>query len=165
VIGNIDGLAERQLVTRSLDFRFLVGTPAWSRDGKTIAVGAITTGNGGAAREVLLVNVADGQVKELTKENYGQVLKVSWLNDLELLIIAVEHTFKDAQIWHVSLPGGEVRHINSDLYSYEAPLDLSADNESLLVIETQTLTNIWSHPPEARPAQENHFGTIGERGL
>ena len=164
VIGSIDGIEERQLVTRSLDYRFLVGTPAWSRDGRKIAVGAISTGNHATAREVLLVTVADGQLKQLTSENYGQVLKVSWLNDSELLIIAVEHTLKDAQIWHVSLPKGEARHINSDLYSYEAPLDLSADGDNLLVIETQTLTNIWVAPAgKLDQAKRITFGTIGRR--
>jgi Tol biopolymer transport system component/DNA-binding winged helix-turn-helix (wHTH) protein len=164
VIANIDGPAERELVTRSLDYRFLVGTPAWSPDGKTIAVGAVSEDNRAPAREVLLVTVADGQLKQLTSENYGQVRKVSWLNDRELLIIAVEHTLKDAQIWDVSLPGGEVRHINSDLSSYEAPLDLSADGGSLLAIQTQTLTNIWVAPAaKLDQAKKITFGTIGRR--
>jgi Tol biopolymer transport system component len=88
---------------------------------------------------------------------------VSWLNDRELLFIAVEHTLKDAQIWHVSLPGGEVRQLKSDLSSYEA-LDLSADGNSLLAIETQTLTNIWVAPAgKLDQAKKITSGTIGRR--
>jgi Tol biopolymer transport system component/DNA-binding winged helix-turn-helix (wHTH) protein len=164
VIANIDGPAERELVTRSLDYRFLAGTTAWSPDGKTIAVGAVSDENRAPAREVLLVTVADGQLRQLTSENYGQVRKVSWLNDRELLIIAVEHTLKDAQIWHVYLPSGEVRPINSDLYSYDGPLDLSANGDSLLAIEIQTLTNIWVAPAgKLDQAKKLTFGTIGRR--
>jgi Tol biopolymer transport system component/DNA-binding winged helix-turn-helix (wHTH) protein len=163
VITDVEGRAERELATRSLDYRFLAGTAAWSPDGKTIAVGAVSEDKRAPAREVLLVTVADGQGKQLTSENYGQVGKVSWLNDRELLIIAVEHTLKDAQIWHVSLPGGEVRHLNADLSSYEA-LGLSADGDSLLAIGIQTLTNIWVGPAgKLDQAKRITFGTIGRR--
>jgi Tol biopolymer transport system component/DNA-binding winged helix-turn-helix (wHTH) protein len=164
VIANIDGSAERELVTRSLNYRFLVGTPAWSPDGKTIAVGAVSEDNRAPGREILLVTVTDGQLKQLTSENYGQVLKVSWLNDRELLIVAVEHTLRDAQIWHVSLPGGEARHITSDLYSYNSSLDLSADGDNLLAIEAETVTNIWvATAGRLDQAKRITFGTIGRR--
>jgi Tol biopolymer transport system component len=71
---------------------------------------------------------------------------------------------KDAQIWHVSLPGGEVRLVNSDLDSYDGTLDLSANGDSLLAIQTQTLTNIWVAPAgKLDQAKRITFGTIGRR--
>jgi len=164
VITNLDDSVERELVTRSLNGRFLVGTPAWSANGKTIAVGAVNEDNLAPGREILLVTVTDGHITQLTRENFGQVRKVAWLNDRELLIVAVEHTLRDAQIWDISLPGGEVRHITSDLYSYDSPLALSADGDSLLAIEDETLTNIWVAPADKLDqAKRITFGTIGRR--
>ena len=164
VISSIDSPGERELATRSLDSPFVSGTTAWSPDSKTIAVAAVSVETSLRAREVLLVTVADGQLKQVTGENYGQLRKVSWLNDHELVIIASEHTLKDTQIWHVSLPAGEVRPINSDFFSYDEPLNLSADGDSLLAIQTQTLTNIWV-APAARldQAKKNYLRNNGQK--
>jgi Tol biopolymer transport system component/DNA-binding winged helix-turn-helix (wHTH) protein len=163
VIANIDGPAEHELVSRSLDYRFLGGTTAWSPDGKTIAVAAVNHDNRSPSREVLVVTVADGQIKRLNSEDYWQVQNVLWLNDRELLINAAERTFRDSQFWHVSLPGGEVRQVNPDLYNHDFPLELSA-NGDLLVIQIQMLTNIWVAPAgRLDEAKQITFGTIGRK--
>ena len=164
VIANTDDATEKEIASRSLPRRFSTTSPAWSPNGKTIAVSAVNDDASATAYELFSVAVVDGQMKQLTREHFGDIYTVSWVNNQDLLIVAIENRFRDAQIWYVSSPVGEVQQVNPDLYHHGATLSLSADGNSLLAIQVQTISNIWVAPADnLSQAKRITFGSIGKR--
>ena len=166
-ISDVEGTGERRLVTRSIDRAFLPFTPAWSPDGMRIAAGAGDDDNSELKSEVFVINVADGQMQQLTKRNFSfrPIKSLAWKhNGHGLLMIAVEHPQRDAQIWHVSYPVGEVRPANPDVSDYGSPSGLSADGSSFLALQIQTLSSIWTAPAaDFQSARPVTFGSSNRR--
>lgn len=68
----------------------------------------------------------------------------------------------EAQIWHVSYPGGEARRIVNDLVSYSSVLDISEDGSKLLLFQAQQLSNIWVAPADnLSAARQITFDSLG----
>ncbi|MFL6230335.1 MAG: winged helix-turn-helix domain-containing protein [Pyrinomonadaceae bacterium] len=160
-----DGGEPRRLSVRTLARPFVASSPAWSPDGARIALGATSDEGGEANHEVFVVTAADGRTAQLTKRNFSFIRNLVWLRDGSGLVLsAIAYPQADAQLWHVSFPGGEVRRINPDQYDYSYSIDLSADGDSLLAIQTQTLTNIWVAPADdLSQARRVTFGSVGRR--
>lgn len=141
----------------------------WSPDGKTLAI----TTNGGAnlLHQVLsAISLSDGRVREIysTPNWLGQP---RWLADGSGLILTIWDPALGwrAQLWQISLPGGEAHRFTNDLSDYRnsiysehsSPLDMTRDRKTLATIESSTTADLWVAP--AGDATRAHQITTGAR--
>ncbi|MGH6629330.1 MAG: TolB family protein, partial [Burkholderiales bacterium] len=154
---NSDGSAERELASwkRVITFDTLVG-PAWSPDGKTVAVSSLDSSAGNKGL-LSLISVADGETRDLYSSP-GRLGKPVWLPDGRGLLVAVSDPSQAgrSQLWQITYPGGEARRFTNDLTDYDRRnLDLTADGKTLATVENNTVSDIWVNSGEtASTAQQ-----------
>jgi Tol biopolymer transport system component len=158
------GVNEREIASRPFAAGFSTASPAWSPDGKQIAVSAVDDKTG-ETMEIFLVAVADGSVKPLTNLGWNGIRALIWeKNGSGLYSVAGE---KDArwqwQIRHISNPGGEAQRVVSDLNVYSPILGLTPGGE-LMVLPAQHSSNLWVAPAENLPAAKQiTFEQLGRK--
>lgn len=164
MVANLDGSGEREIAARPLAQSFVRRTVAWSPDGSTIAVGAVSRDNG-ESHEIFGVRVADGTIKPLTALEWKSIQRVSWLRDGSgMIVVAADKNSwqRFSQLWSVTYPAGDARRITSDLNSYGSIASLSADDSALLAVQAQSITNIWVAPAtNFEQARQITFGSQG----
>ena len=164
VIADTKGTVERELTSSPGSLSFSRHSPSWSPDGSIIAVGAMNNESGQDC-EVLVIGVADGSIRQLTATAWKGIRRTEWLNDSSGLIVVASETRSDvdAQLWHVSYPNGEARHIFADLNRYGTWVNLSADSKSLLALRAQAQSNIWIAPSDdLSNAKQITFDSLGK---
>jgi len=147
ITAGADGSNERQLASvHSLIGTGYVATPAWSPDGKTIALTFWEFGEG--QRPVLkMFSVADGSAKTLYVPPPGSALgPAAWLPDGRGLLLTIRDGVPGArgQIWYVSYPSGEVRRFTNDPTDYSTCcLDLTRDGKTVAVMQDSPTSDLW----------------------
>ena len=148
LIANADGTGERVLATRSaLTYSEYLFGPAWSPDGKTIALSTCEPakrpcGSLGA------ISVTDGSVREIYSTP-GTLGRPRWLPDGSglLVVIGDRPWVPGGQLWHIPFPKGEASRLTNDLTEYQlCCLDLTRDGTSLVDTEMTTISDVWVAP-------------------
>jgi serine/threonine protein kinase/Tol biopolymer transport system component len=145
LLAQADGSGERLLAR----FPVLVVTgyffgPAWSPDGKTIAI-TTTEVTKGIRTVVWAVAVSDGTRHEIYSSP-NPVGQVRWLADGSGLLTVISDPSQGfrGQLWHISFPGGEARRFTNDLMDYQSySLDLTRDRKTLVAIEGRRASDLW----------------------
>ena len=152
IVADADGTNPRTINSRSDGMAYQGGTPAWSPDGKTIALPLLVSEEGRQRpMKIFGFSAADGAESTLSSKSWRFVKDVAWLPDGSGLIINAreEASAPDlaVQIWHVPLTGGEPRRITNDLNTYWS-LDLSADGHTVMALQMQQSSSLWVAPVE-----------------
>jgi len=142
-----DGSGERKLTSvHSLVGAGYVATPAWSPDGKTIAV-TLWELSDGQHPVLKVVSVADGTSRNLYVPTPGSTLGPPvWLPDGSGLLLSIRDGRPGArgQIWYVSYPDGGVRRFTNDPTDYSTCcLDLTRDGKTLAVMQDSPTADLW----------------------
>ncbi|MBK8466405.1 MAG: PD40 domain-containing protein [Chloracidobacterium sp.] len=145
-VANADGTNERKLAT----FRgkqFTSTRPAWSPDGKTIAVGI---GDDdllpGPQYFIGLISTTDGSISELGSRKWAGLRDLVWTPAGDaVLIVATEYVGTPGQVWEISYPSGEPRRVTPTLRSYN-DISITADGKSISLIESESRSNVWISP-------------------
>jgi len=162
LIAAADGSGERVFVKQSADlgFQLIIG-PAWSPDGKTIAVSFRPLEKG--KHWVLVAFPLAGGEPRLLYSSESRIGRPQWLSDGSGLLVGVEESAlgSHGQFFLVSYPSGEVRRLTNDLSNYDVlDLDVTRDAKTLVTVATSRISDIWV-APASNPAQLRQI-TSGE---
>lgn len=137
--------------------------PAWSPDGKVIACSVSIAGSG----NMLVFQVADGTYAKLLPESWNSIGSPVWSSDSRSLLAAGSKVSGSNanQIWEVLYPSGEIRQITEDS-NYYRNLNLTANNNFLMVVRNEAVANIWTMPAsDANAARQLTAGFEKTDGL
>ena len=144
MIAHADGTGERQIALRKPPLNFNQVRPAWSPDGKTVAVSGLTI-SGTLPQHVVLIDAETGAERTLGDAWYS-VGSLAWTADgSAVLASAVERGGTNRQLWRIAYPGGTVTRITNDLANYDG-ISLSADSRLLVTVLSETLSTMWTMP-------------------
>jgi Tol biopolymer transport system component len=149
IVADANGSNERALATLKEPQLFSRGGfyssgPAWSPDGKTIAVPAYSVTDK-TYREIILINVADGQMNTITEGRWNMIEKLVWLADGSgFLMNASEANSPVLQIWLVNRRGGAVQRVTKDPSHYVG-LSATKDSQVVLTIKNERVSSVWIH--------------------
>jgi eukaryotic-like serine/threonine-protein kinase len=164
VIATTGSEEERLLATRQLPRGFGDTAPAWSPDGRIVAVSAIRPPSG---LSVLGVRVTDGSEEPILSEGkLGLVRHLTWLpGGKSLIAMASPRRGEPPGIWRVTVPGDTATKLTDDLTVYEDGLSVAADGTAVTVAR-QRIYNIWLGEDEkakrltAGPNREDGFAGL-----
>jgi serine/threonine protein kinase len=139
--------------------------PAWSPDGKVIAVPTINDKES-SRTDVVTVQVPDGAMKRVnnTKGFFARVRRLMWLADGNNLIMTanVQHT-GPYQIWTLSCVNGETQNLTNDADAYVG-LSITRDGGTLVTTKYSIVSSLWIADRSSQLHQipsTNHNGTNG----
>ena len=164
IIANADGSNERTLATIKRESGFKTD-PAWSPDGRMIAVAVYGYDSSGYREYPATVSLADGSIKEIGNTRWGAVGRIGWLADASALIAACgELGTRVNQYYLISYPDGTARPITKDLNNY-SDLSLTSDTNTLAAVQEDRPFNVWVAPGgDARSLQQLTFGSFKYEG-
>jgi serine/threonine protein kinase/Tol biopolymer transport system component len=143
LIASSDGSGEKPLMTIHDPSVFSFQGPAWSPDGKVIAVGRTPKGDF-AKYEIETVAVDTGAATQLGTETWAFPRQMAWLPDGSAIVFssAADRTSANPQIWSLSFPAGEKRRITNDLNFYQG-LSITADGSTLATVQVTPTGSLW----------------------
>lgn len=148
VVGDLQSGKDRELVLIAAPKNF-VSPPAWSPDGKRVAV-ALQTPEGGLRTAVMVVDVESGHQETIEPKPLQFLFmdSLSWLPDGNAVIFSGASLGSPApQIYRLSYPGGESRRLTNDLNGY-AGLSLASAGRSIAAMRGTDITNVWMAPAD-----------------
>ena len=160
IVANVDG-GEREIGARQPPSEYRGGAPAWSPDGRRLAVLL------GSPREprpmVHSVDAATGEVSEIETPRWREVTRILWTPDGGRLILAARALDEAvSQLWTMELATREARRLTNDLESYFW-FSLTADGQTLVARQQRIVSHIHILPDG--DLQKARQLTSGERTL
>ncbi|MGH9237395.1 MAG: protein kinase domain-containing protein [Vicinamibacterales bacterium] len=185
VIAAADGTTRRELGTRALPAGFAslssrstpsaqgaVIPPAWSPDGRTLAITGYESRAGVLQREAVFIDLASGAQRSIPLRDESTADAIAWLDAGHLVLTMEGRNDAVSQLWVLSYPSGEWSRLTNDLTNY-ASLSVSGDRQNLAVArwESRVAISALDRPGEARdlvpagPFVGTDFAWAGERLL
>jgi eukaryotic-like serine/threonine-protein kinase len=168
VIANADGTNVRVAATRKRPQffypNFYTG-PAWSPDGKHIAVSTLTREPGGNTANVVDVDVATG-TERVVSAGWDAAHQVAWLPDGRSLLVVGARGRREPQVWRVPWPSGQPQPVTNDLLEYRMP-SVTADGTTIVAVAADRDGDLWRIPlaPGETPRKLRGGKAAGVGGL
>jgi eukaryotic-like serine/threonine-protein kinase len=144
MMANADGSGEKPLVVAHAPIGFSIAGPAWSPDGKRIAI--LKTLKGDYQNYIFeTVSVDTGAEKQVGTREWNNPYRVAWTPDGSAVIFAAsadQSTF-NAQLWELSYPSGDARRVTNDLNNYLGAT-ITADGTTLATVQRTYSGNLWA---------------------
>jgi Tol biopolymer transport system component len=149
-VANSDGANERLILSVEEPHWLGGSNPAWSPDGKSLAVAygsedrnEVTGRNLGMTP--IVISLADGTFKPLARSRWVYIGRVTWFNDGNgLVFVGQQQHLSPPQLWQISYPDGEAQRITNDLNSYAwFSLTQTQDDKSVVAVQSDPVSNIW----------------------
>jgi eukaryotic-like serine/threonine-protein kinase len=139
-----DGSEEHALAVLHQPTAFSNEGPAWSPDGKRIAV-AKSMGAGFQLYAVETVATDNGAETRIGSRDWGYTRRITWMPDGSAVIFGspVAKPSLNSQLWELSYPGGEARRITNDLNFYTGA-SITADGATLATVQLTFTGNLWT---------------------
>ena len=143
IIANSDGTGEQPVEVLTNPPRFSDNGPAWSPDGKHIAVADNPTGEF-AKSAIEIVDVESKTKTRLGSTDWISPDQIAWLPDGSALLFnaRVARTTLNAQLFALSYPDAEVRRVTNDLNFYSGT-SITSDGSALATAQVSLTGNLW----------------------
>ncbi len=143
MLANSDGTGEQTLEVLTNPPRFSDNGPAWSPDGKRIAVADNPRGEI-AKYAVEIVDVDSKSRTRLGSQDWISPDQMAWLPDGSAILFnaRVSTTSLNAQLYSVSYPGAEVHRITNDLNFYNGT-SITSDGSALATAQVSLTGSLW----------------------
>ncbi|MGC2236962.1 MAG: winged helix-turn-helix domain-containing protein [Pyrinomonadaceae bacterium] len=163
ILKNLETGDERELFALNFPQTFLLRNyPAWSPDGKMLAVVTAAYQTQGFSK-IVVIDTENGQTEDLVIKDFRGVEQVVWLPK-DNSFAAVAREGKDFQVWKISRDGLQVRRLINDLNNYRF-LSVSADGTKLLTSQFIFFSNLWIFDEENPQIKKQlTFGTSNRDG-
>lgn len=145
ITADINGKDEKTIATRNLSESFSTFGLSWSPNSKKIACVGYVTGEIGKQMEILSVDIATGEQKSLSTENWLWVGQIEWLKDGSGVVFPGWNSRSGNstdEVWMVTTDG-IAKQISSGINGVHS-LNLTADSNSIMAIKTDRLTDFWT---------------------
>ena len=140
-VANGDGSGDHLLTTiPATSVSFEVG-PAWSPDGKTIAISLMLRG---PRSGYVLDSIAtgDGRVREVFW-NAGVIGRPQWLPEGDKVLVDVDDPTGRGQLWTVSISNGKRQRVTNDLANWGIRIDTTHDSNKVVAVQWSLSANVW----------------------
>jgi eukaryotic-like serine/threonine-protein kinase len=143
LIANADGSGEKPLVVLQGRPRFDRSGPAWSPDGKRVAVMRNSTGDE-QNFELDTVDVSSGAMTRLGDRTWYFPSQIAWLPDGSAVVLpsGIEGGNFASQFWQIDYPDGAPHRITNDLNQYKGAT-ITSDSTTLATIQLSYSGNLW----------------------
>ena len=146
MVADDDGSNERALAVHQQPDRF--NTPAWSPDGRTIAVAVGPSDSGREQVRIVVFNVADGSEKEVPTGKWFNISRIVWSPaGSGMFIVGNTNVGQRKQIWRVQYPGGEVKQLTDGATSY-SNVSITADADKAVATQVSFISDMWVGPAD-----------------
>ena len=125
--------------------------PAWSPDGKRIAVLGFETAHDDTQVQIVIVNALTGSEHTFPIGHLG-VNCVGWL-DGESLLVAADQFGNPTQLWRFTTSTGQLTRFTNDFSTFEG-ISLTADRDSFVAARREFRTSIWVGDETGRKGAE-----------
>jgi Tol biopolymer transport system component len=147
IIADADGSHERQVTARQPPARFRRwgNRPAWSPDGRVVAILGDDSPGGVPTEQVVAVDVATGIERVLPVRlqlSFVFGFGPAWLDSESLVVTGAVEDGAPNQLWRLSYPGGQLSRLTNDLSNYMG-VSLTADGGSLVTGRSDVLAGVW----------------------
>jgi eukaryotic-like serine/threonine-protein kinase len=143
LIADTDGANVKQLAATQPPASFPSEGPAWSPDGKTIAIAETANGDYTNFR-VETVALDSGEMAPVGSRHWDFPRQIAWLPDGSAMVFAagVGSSSLNAQLWQLSYPDGDVRRITNDLNFYMGAT-ITSEASALATVQVMLEGTIW----------------------
>ena len=118
--------------------------PAWSQDGKMLAVARIDSKNPNI-NKIEVMDLDTKEIKPLGSRGFANLNRLDWLPDGSGLVFTAPlntMTF-NSQIWELTYPEGEARRITNDL-NYYSGATMTGDGNTLATVAWSITSSLWT---------------------
>lgn len=148
VVANADGSGVRTLAKRrppQFFYPIWYTAPAWSPDGKRIAVSEATRGEPeDETSSLIAVDVASGAARTISR-GWRATQQAAWLPDGKELILVGVRERRESQVWRVEASSGNAWPVTNDLLLYRMPT-LTADGSTIVAVAMDRNADLWRVP-------------------
>ena len=121
-------------------------------------------------REIFIVRIADGQLKQLTSFEWSRISNVTWQPDGQgLILVATDKGETVRHLWQVDYPSGSPHRLAHDTDGYGAALSISVDGKSLVAVQVKRESNVIAPADDLSRARQLTFssfnGNYGWEGI
>ena len=151
VIDDMTGGATRVVATCQPPCSFLNLKPAWSADGRQLAVVAM---DGIGKLELVVLDHESGQQGQRFPLGLAQISDVMWLPDGTIAVAARERTGMPQRLWRLTLPSMALQPLTHDLSDY-ALAGVLPGGRALAAVRGESAQGLWMTdvPSAGRPRQ------------